>query len=1370
MLTRFIQYIKQYFPTTTSKKHVVVCLIVCASIGVVFFGMSTQMAHAVGLEDVRDGILRILTQASLLFARLCMAMAIFFLRFFIQLGAYNGFLDAPIVRLGWVMLRDIANMFFVVALLVIAFATILGRESYEWKKAMVKLVLVAILVNFSLLICGIVLDAAHVFTVTFINAIAPVAAGNLITMFNLGDMERIIADSSAGGSPDVELALFGGAAVALFFSAMAALTIGAYCIILLYRMVAIWSLLIFSPLAFVMSVLPATESYFEEWKSEFTKNILSAPIAVFFLWLAFATMGANSAVSHIDQYSSRPLEDSGSSNTAADTSINNISGNTQTNSVSLNVASTWANMAGFLVAMAFLLKGIEQVQSLGVRGASWLDSAQTFAKNVATIGTGVALGGWLLGKGRDLSVKTAGNVGLAVGTNLGVVQAWKRRVNGKGFFSGAAERAEGRLSVLEDEKSQKSAQRKAEGRMSKPWLDRGTDGSTPLQRLAQKTVESQLKQREAKQIEDRAMTQAERDAFTGKSGSQIKNRLETASKVDIEVKQQGEALNRLKTNMNQEQTQAYFLDQAKQFDRIRAEDILRRGESVLDDSSVEKEQSAIDEFKKALESGDVDEIKNSLGGLDFLGKKKSKEMKEMVEKGNVEGLKEISGNLLATTATQKIKKLSEAVSSGNAESIEDALDEARKSMTYATRRAIDERMARDTNLYGVDALIQKIKMDESASDAKFAEEGFEGSLNLEYLSVERGEHQKRAKKAMSSLVDERARGISDEDVRKKLEEQVRQEIKADLKKKEEARIRALEDIEDAQKEKDVRAIHISDKDVDAEIARRDAVPQLLQDIKNAQEALKSAPVGGKNAKRIELDAAMASFTQQTGVSYDEYEKITDKPRTIKELTDTRMSALVKNQDDYVNFKRSMARRDITDQDRALAYQEAGVLDGMVKLTGEYFMRLQERKIKKFQSETERLGKRMTDWTRGLEGKKMDEERAWEIQKAASAQKEMESLSFNELLREVEDNFRLMARVGKLKDEGIDISDADKKGWENAHQRQAMALSALMSQAPGAMPGILGSLDESYKNIEANKPEEMHKIIMGFLSGRSLGRVKDTFGDVEKEVRGALKEKESYLIRAVMRAADETAAKKGMAHLSGQLSMGVDDAGNEVIGFTNTFGKGIGPAGKIGTGSMSDDGVERRRSIASEAALKTFSIQSSNDSRAFVALNGKGQAVGYLHDEGREAMKDFWTLGKQQWKTWDSAASRIMFGGSWGTSSYENKRFLFATQEMADGVKSLVESFDIRYNKDGLSTAQRAEVLDNMQQRLIDINVNASDISPELSSIREATHEQIIQFFKNKFQDGVIVGGKEAKMNLNTKPPTPQKSKTRDEELPEEGVD
>ena len=93
-------------------------------------------------------LIQFITLVALIFARVCIGLTIAFLRIFMQLAAYNNYIDSPVVVTGWYLVRDVANMFFVVALLAIAFGTFFGLEQYEWKKSLVK-VLAAIFINFS---------------------------------------------------------------------------------------------------------------------------------------------------------------------------------------------------------------------------------------------------------------------------------------------------------------------------------------------------------------------------------------------------------------------------------------------------------------------------------------------------------------------------------------------------------------------------------------------------------------------------------------------------------------------------------------------------------------------------------------------------------------------------------------------------------------------------------------------------------------------------------------------------------------------------------------------------------------------------------------------------------------------------------------------------------------------------------------------------------------------------------------------------------------------------------------------------------------------------------------------------------------------
>jgi len=358
--------------------------------------IATAPAHASISTDVFNAIIRGIVYLLLLLATLFIQLTIFLLKFFILIAGYNNYINAPVVLLGWNMVRDVANMFFVVILLVIAFGTILGLEQYEWRKSLVKLILAAILVNFSNLILQLIIDVAQVFMITFLNAVAGAAGGNLINMFNFDKILNLAVGNNPSGD-DVQLQLLAAGVMALVFAAVAMFTMFAYIVVLVFRVVLLWVSIILSPLAFIFSVLPQTKSYADEFWKEFTNHVLAGPVMVFFLWLAFATFGGGGITQHLEQ--GNPIANSGLSQANVENITDKKPG------ASINEAASWENMANFIVAIAFLWVGIERVQKLGVRGGGLTSSAIDFGKKVATIGSGYAAGRWLVGKGMDLGGK-----------------------------------------------------------------------------------------------------------------------------------------------------------------------------------------------------------------------------------------------------------------------------------------------------------------------------------------------------------------------------------------------------------------------------------------------------------------------------------------------------------------------------------------------------------------------------------------------------------------------------------------------------------------------------------------------------------------------------------------------------------------------------------------------------------------------------------------------------------------------------------------------------------------------------------------------------------------------------------------------------
>lgn len=410
-----LKHLKQFFGL--SKRAVFAFSLVL----VLLVAIAILIPHsAQAAEDFAGGfynaILKLISNIFLGLGKFCISFAIFALKFFIAVAQYNGYLDAPTVMIGWIMVRDVANMFFVVALLMIAFGTILGLENYQWNKTLIKLILSAILINFSNLICGIFIDIAHVFTITFVSAIAGTAGGNLINMFKLEQIYKITTGGADSQGANIDLDILVGSFATFIFSLLAALIIGAYALIMLTRMVALWVLIILSPLAFIFQVIPQTQQYAKQWWDYFGKYVIAAPVMVFFLWLAFATLGTGDIVSTLDlklnETTLAEITEKNATLAAAGTA-------SAEQSLSLSAVTTWTNMASFLIPLVLLIVGTKMVEQTGVFGGGMLSKAVDFGKKVATIASGYAAGRWMAGKVGEGAKAAGKGVGLGLAKGAG---------------------------------------------------------------------------------------------------------------------------------------------------------------------------------------------------------------------------------------------------------------------------------------------------------------------------------------------------------------------------------------------------------------------------------------------------------------------------------------------------------------------------------------------------------------------------------------------------------------------------------------------------------------------------------------------------------------------------------------------------------------------------------------------------------------------------------------------------------------------------------------------------------------------------------------------------------------------------------------
>lgn len=205
------------------------------------------------------------------------------------------FTTAPVVKFGWNITRDLANMFFILILLIIAFATVLRIQSYALQQLLWKVIVAALLINFSLVIAGTVIDFTQILTNFFVNGIT--ANGNFGTFTAQLALNMKITNFYQPASPNSigqGIAQFGASAFAAVVGMILTLVggvvmvfvFGATAIFLVLRIINLWGLLIFAPIAWIFWILPATSGHFKEWWDSFIKWAFFAPIYTFFIFLA----------------------------------------------------------------------------------------------------------------------------------------------------------------------------------------------------------------------------------------------------------------------------------------------------------------------------------------------------------------------------------------------------------------------------------------------------------------------------------------------------------------------------------------------------------------------------------------------------------------------------------------------------------------------------------------------------------------------------------------------------------------------------------------------------------------------------------------------------------------------------------------------------------------------------------------------------------------------------------------------------------------------------------------------------------------------------------------------------------------------------
>lgn len=260
--------------------------------------------------------------------------------FLVRLGLQfnDNIYNSPEVQTGFSVALAIANLGFVLGIIIIAIATIIRNQTYGIKQLLWKLVFMAILVNFGLVITAPIVGFASNMSNYFINATSPGSmsvagyegyAQTMTAAFQPQDLQLGGTQNAAATSANAAAASVGAAAgcsgvpgagpgLALVcakiasliatvstsdnfwqmimammfdiaFSSLIVFTFLCLAILLIVRYLMLAGLLVVLPLAWLTYVFPKFDNSYSKWWNAFIKWTFFPPLALFFIYLAFIT-------------------------------------------------------------------------------------------------------------------------------------------------------------------------------------------------------------------------------------------------------------------------------------------------------------------------------------------------------------------------------------------------------------------------------------------------------------------------------------------------------------------------------------------------------------------------------------------------------------------------------------------------------------------------------------------------------------------------------------------------------------------------------------------------------------------------------------------------------------------------------------------------------------------------------------------------------------------------------------------------------------------------------------------------------------------------------------------------------------------------
>ncbi len=306
----------------------------------------------------------------------------------VKMGTNVKNIDA--INIAWTAIRDVANMAFIFILIYIAIATILRLSNVDTKKALINVIVIALLINFSMFLTKVVIDATNFVAIGFYNASTNVTLGNgevseslsqsfahVMGLSGIFSGESVVSVVEKGGSVTGIIVSGVGGSILLMITMFVFLA-GAFLFFMRYIMLLF--LMILSPIAFVALAMPQSSGLFKKWSGSLINQSVFAPAFLILIYISLLitseVIGAGTSVTY-DEIFSNP-------------DIGTWTGG------GLQLFFNYAIISGFLIGSLILAKqfgtmGAGHVNSFGKKWAGRLAGG-------ATLGTAGRLGRGTFGR------------------------------------------------------------------------------------------------------------------------------------------------------------------------------------------------------------------------------------------------------------------------------------------------------------------------------------------------------------------------------------------------------------------------------------------------------------------------------------------------------------------------------------------------------------------------------------------------------------------------------------------------------------------------------------------------------------------------------------------------------------------------------------------------------------------------------------------------------------------------------------------------------------------------------------------------------------------------------------------------------------